>query len=87
MRFWCKLPEAGDNVETCRSEIIERICRLQKSAFLGVTTVLIMHGKNNVKVTVMNPNDIPDPPRFARCPLNHRCSSYGLTRYNEQYRQ
>jgi len=28
MKVWCKLPEDGENAETCRSQVMERIHRL-----------------------------------------------------------
>ena len=30
MKFWCKLPEDGNNAETCRCQIIDRIHRLSR---------------------------------------------------------
>jgi len=47
MKFWCKLPEDGDNAETCRSQVIERIHRLWYCAFVGVTAVIIYPGAWN----------------------------------------
>ena len=51
MKFWCQLPEDGNNVETCTSSVIERIHRLSNCAFFGVTKVsnIEMHGKNNAQ--------------------------------------
>ena len=47
MIFWCKLPEDGNNAETCRSCLIERIHRLYNCAVVGVTRVLIYHNALN----------------------------------------
>ena len=37
----CKLPEDGDNAETCRNYVIERIHKSQNRVFDGVTRDLI----------------------------------------------
>jgi len=42
MKFCCKLPEDGDNAETCRSQVIGKIHRLWNCAFVGVTIVIIL---------------------------------------------
>jgi hypothetical protein len=41
MESWCKLPEDGDSVETCRSLIIERIPRVGNCSLVGVMKVLV----------------------------------------------
>jgi hypothetical protein len=47
MNFWCKLPEDGDNAETCRRRVIERMPRLFNCAFVGVTRVIIFFNARN----------------------------------------
>ena len=38
MKFWCKLPEDGDNA---RNKVMERMHRLYNCAFVGLTSVII----------------------------------------------
>ena len=39
--FWCKLPEDGDNTETCSSSVIERMRRMKNCASFRFTGLLI----------------------------------------------
>ena len=42
MKRWRKLPEDGDNSETCGSQAIERMYRLWNCALVAATRALIL---------------------------------------------
>jgi len=88
MKFWCTLPEDGDNAETRRSCLIERIHRLYNCAFVGVSRVVIYHNARNEQYTSSNVLFLPQfsqgiPPDLSRSMFHHCTSSNSSTGSNQ----